>query len=51
LWAWLQREPLQRCLALGNVVGALSVAHFGDSQGYPYREELEAWRQGQQVER
>jgi len=42
LWAYLRREPLARCLAAGNICGALSTRAPGGTQAFPPLRELRA---------
>jgi sugar/nucleoside kinase (ribokinase family) len=43
LHSWLQREPLERALALGAACGALSTLSPGGSAGQPTLEQAEAF--------
>jgi len=40
LWSWLRAESRERCLAVGNFVGARSTRHAGGLDGLPYLRDL-----------
>ena len=45
LYGWLNNEPVENCLRIGNVCGGLSTEEFGGIAGFPapgrLRRELE----------
>lgn len=43
LYAWLRREPIERCLGLGNFCGALSTEAMGGIAGFPTPEQISKW--------
>ncbi len=51
LAAWLGGEPIQRCLARGNVCGAFSTRCAGGIEGFPQRMEVESELQRMQLPR
>ena len=41
--AWLSGKSLEDCLHSGNILGALSTREMGGMNGFPTKEELQAW--------